>query len=197
MIARLSGIVDSVADDSIILDVNGIGFRIFVSKKLQAIVKVGERLEIRTLHLFRQETQILCGFQREEEIGIFNAFLEVKGVGIKSSLSILSALTVEEIVIAIINQDADALCRISGIGRKTAARILLELKDKKLPKIDTISEGNSRNNIDDAIGGLTSLGYHEKNVIRIVQGIADRLGKNISTKDLIVHSLKELSDKAR
>jgi Holliday junction DNA helicase RuvA len=194
MIAKLRGIVDSILDDSIYLDVHGICFQIFVSARCKESIEVGEDLVLKILHIFRPENQILCGFQSEDEIGIFKALLDVQGIGIKSSLSILSTLSIEEIAMAVIDQDADALCRVNGIGKKTAERILLELKGRTLPKVTDIGlAGNGT--IGDAILGLVSLGYKKDKVIKVVSSVAEKLGhtSKVTTSEIIVQSLKELS----
>ncbi|MDR1475706.1 MAG: Holliday junction branch migration protein RuvA [Holosporales bacterium] len=192
MIAKLHGVVDSILDDSIILDVHGVGFQIFTSSKCRDTLKVGDDVNLRILHIFKQENQVLCGFQNDEEIGIFKALLDVQGVGIKSSLSVLSTLSIEEIAMSVINQDSTMLCRAEGIGKKTAARILLELKDKTLPKLKDV--GLIRNgNIGDAILGLISLGFQKNGVIKVVGEIVEELGQAATANQIIVHSLKKLN----
>ncbi|MDR1034389.1 MAG: Holliday junction branch migration protein RuvA [Holosporales bacterium] len=191
MIAKLRGVVDSILDDSILLEVHGICFQVFVSSRCKKSIRVGDDLVLRILHIFKQEGQTLCGFQNDEEIGIFKALLDVRGIGIKSSLSILSELSIEEIAMAVIDQDATMLCRAEGVGKKTAERILLELKGKTIPKISDIKlVGNGV--IGDAILGLLSLGYKKDSIIKVVSNIAEKIGQKATTSDIIVQSLKEL-----
>ncbi|MDR2598275.1 MAG: Holliday junction branch migration protein RuvA [Holosporales bacterium] len=194
MIAKLRGVVDSILDDSILIDVHGICFQVFISSRCKESIEIGDDLALKILHIFKQENQILCGFQSDDEMRIFRALLDVQGIGIKSSLSILSTLSIEEIAMAVIDQDATVLCRAGGVGKKTAERILLELKGKTIPKVTDIGPaGNGA--IGDAILGLVSLGYKKDRVIKVVGSIAEKIGNinKITTSEIIVQSLKELS----
>jgi Holliday junction DNA helicase RuvA len=93
---------------------------------------------------------------------------------------------------AVVNQETDVLCGVSGIGKKTAGRILLELKDKTLMKIKDIYSMQENPNINDAILGLISLGYPRSNTLKVVKDVSGRLGPGASVNELIVHCLKEI-----
>ncbi len=205
MIAKLKGNIDSINDDStIIIDVNGVGYMVFVSSKLIENIHVGDYVDIKTMHIFKQDQQYLCGFQNSEELTIFKALLDVPGIGVKSAMSIISSLSIQEIAVGIATQDSSILCRVNGIGKKTASRILLELKDKSLTKL-TIDPQNNNNlnnnnniyndqNVNDAILGLVSLGYQKSHVIRVINDIMKNNDyKNIQTNELIVLGLKNIN----
>ena len=120
MIAKLSGIVDQILEDSIIIDVGGVGYQVFVTSKFAKQLEVCAQISVRIYHIFRQEMQFLCGFQSEEEMRVFKALLDVPGIGVKSGLAVLSTLSIGEVATAIATQDSSILCRVSGIGKKTA-----------------------------------------------------------------------------
>jgi Holliday junction DNA helicase RuvA len=190
MIAKLRGVIDSILEDSIIIDVCGVGYHVYVSEKLRSTLIVGMDIVLGVLHIFRQESQSLYGFKDEMEKNIFKALLDVPGVGVKSAMSALSALSPEEFASAVANQDTSIICMAHGIGKKTAERILLELKDKVLTKL---GPGNyvGSGNVSDAILGLVSLGYNKNNIVRNVNDIAARLGTNATASDIIFSFLKD------
>ncbi len=192
MLAKLKGTVDAILEDSIIIDVNGVGYLVHVSSKFLEAVHVGDNVDVRVHHIFKQEQQILCGFKNSEEMSIFKALLDVHGIGVKSAMSVLSTLSPEEFAMAVANQDPTTLCRVGGIGRKTAERILLELKDKTLIKMMEVCSSKIKSNVNDAILGLISLGYQKGSISRAIAEVSARLGKEASTNELIVQCLKEI-----
>ena len=192
MIAKLTGKIESLLEDSIVIDVNGIGFQVFVSRKILSEKELGQDISIRTLHIFRQEQQYLCGFSNDEEMNIFKVLLDVPGIGIKSAMMVLSTLSIEEFALAVANQEPETLCRVNGIGKKTAERILMEPKDKNITKIkDNCYKEN--NNINDAILGLISLGYQKNLVLKTVSESVKSLGKSAQTNEIIVNCLKRIN----
>lgn len=201
MIAKLKGIVDSINEDSVVLDVNGVCYQVYVSLKVKSELNVGEHTALQIYHIFKPEQQYLCGFKNSEEMCVFKTLLDVHGVGIKSSLSVLSVLSTQELAIAVATQDSSILCRASGIGKKTAARILLELKDKTIIKMrvdaaasDGVSDGSVgfSDNVNDAILGLISLGYQKNIVTKTIMKIVSEKGSDLSANELIVHCLREI-----
>jgi Holliday junction DNA helicase RuvA len=196
MIAKLKGTVDSILDDSVIIDVMGIGYQVFIPEKLKESLKIGESVSIRTFHVFKQESQCLCGFRDAIELSMFKALLDVHGVGLKTALSVLSALTPEEFASAIADQDSSLLGRIHGIGKKTAERILLELKDGVLIKLGKVGPQAS-DSVNDAVLGLVSLGYQKSAVLKNVISLAERLGPSASPGEIIVTYLRDTNSPKR
>ncbi|MDR0630819.1 MAG: Holliday junction branch migration protein RuvA [Holosporales bacterium] len=192
MIAKLTGKIDSIFDDSIIIDVEGIGYQVYISSRLKEALTLGQKYSIRILHIFKQEAQYFCGFQDEREMNTFKALLEVQGVGTKSAMSILSTLSIEEFAMAIIEQDTAVLCSINGVGKKTAERILLELKDKTLLKMKDACIYQENPNVNDAILGLISLGYQKNSIMKTIKEVSAKLGNKTSTNELIIECLKEI-----
>lgn len=191
MIAKLTGTIDEILRDSIIIDVAGVGYQVYVTSRLLQESVVGVKTSIKVLHVIKQDVQLLCGFSTEEEMGIFKVLLSIHGVGVRSALSILSTLSISEIATAIATQDAILLSQVSGIGKKTAERILLELKDKSLAAVKDIKHQNN-DNMHDAMLGLISLGYQRNEVLPLLQKISNELGLTATANDLIIHALRKI-----
>ena len=191
MIAKLTGIIDEILDDSIIIDVHGVGYKVYVTSSLLQKSNIGGDISVQIEHIIKQDAQFLCGFQTKDEIGVFRVLLNVHGIGVRSALAILSTLSISEFATAVATQDATPLSRVSGIGKKTAERILLELKDKTLSTLRNVQPQNNEN-INDAMLGLISLGYQKNNVARLLHKVSKELGSNASANDLILRALKEI-----
>ncbi len=192
MIAKLTGVIDEILEDSIIIDIGGIGYQVFITSKLKNLLKMGEKFSLKISHIFKQENQFLCGFQYEDEKNAFKILMEVPGIGIKSAMGILSAISLEELATSIATQDSSILCKVPGVGKKTAERILLELKDKNISKIKDVYD-KSNENINDAVLGLISLGYQKSVVQKTIINVYKKLGINTPTNELIVECLKEIN----
>lgn len=162
MIASLDGRVDSIGGDSLVIEVGGIGYRVFVAPSLLATAQPGGQLKIRTHHLVREDQQALYGFRTTEELGFFNLLLTVTGVGPKVALAIVGSRPTADLQLAILQQDQAVLVSIPGIGKKLAERIIFELKEKVaaagtapmagLPADMSANEG-------EVVAALLALGY--------------------------------------
>lgn len=130
MIASLEGVVAAVATDSVVIEVNGIGYRVFVAPAVVASALPGGRLKLHTYHLVREDVLALYGFRNVEELGFFNLLLTVTGVGPKVALAIVGSRPTPDLQLAIMAQDQAVLVSIPGIGRKLAERVIFELKEK-------------------------------------------------------------------
>ncbi|MDX1916402.1 MAG: Holliday junction branch migration protein RuvA [Rickettsiaceae bacterium] len=163
MIGKLKGIVDSVATDSIILDVNGVGYMVYVSANTLRNIQEGGNISIFVETYVREELIHLYGFLNLEEKDCFLKLNSVSGVGTKLALLILSHLKPGEIVAAISSQNKLAFKQISGVGPKLSERIILELKDKIfMSSFIPASTGNKQNEVmQDAISALSSLGINK------------------------------------
>lgn len=192
MIAKLTGVIDEILEDSVIIDIGGIGYHVFITSKLKNLLKMGEKISLKISHIFKQENQFLCGFQYEDEKNAFKILMDVPGIGIKSAMGILSAISLEELATSIATQDSSILCKVPGVGKKTAERILLELKDKNISKIKDVYD-KSNENINDAVLGLISLGYQKSVVQKTIINVYKKLGINTPTNELIVECLKEIN----
>ncbi len=130
MIASVEGIVGAIAADSLVLEVGGIGYRVFAAPAVLASAPPGGRLKLHTYHLVREDQQALFGFRTAEELGFFNLLLTVTGVGPKVAMAIVGSRPTADLQLAILQQDQAVLTSISGIGKKLAERIIFELKEK-------------------------------------------------------------------
>ena len=131
MFAHISGVIAEKNADSIVVDAGGIGFLLNVSAAtLSAAPAAGEKFKLYTIFNVREDAMELCGFATREEKRMYERLRSVGGVGSKLALSVLSSLSVHDLSVALVTGDAAALCRVPGIGKKLAQRLVLELKDK-------------------------------------------------------------------
>ena len=130
MIASLDGTVSAVFADSLILEVGGVGYRVFAAPSVLAGTPVAGRLKLFTHHVVREDLQALYGFRSPEELGFFGLLLTVTGVGPKVALGIVGSRPVGDLQIAILSDDLAMLTAVPGVGKKLAARVVLELKEK-------------------------------------------------------------------
>ena len=160
MIASISGVVSGIGKDNLIINVGGVGVRVHVPRSvLEKVAGTGRQLSLVT-HLIVRETELtLYGFEKEEELGLFQVLLDVNGVGPKVALSMLSTLSIDVLKGAIVREESAVLQRVPGIGKKTSERIMFHLRDKldltaELGATPFISDEDS-----DVIDILTSLGF--------------------------------------
>lgn len=130
MIASVEGVVGAVAADSLVIEVGGIGYRVFAAPAVLAGAQPGGRLKLHTYHLVREDQQALYGFRTVEELGFFTLLLTVTGVGPKVALAIVGSRPTPDLQLAIMAQDQAVLVAIPGIGKKLAERVIFELKEK-------------------------------------------------------------------
>ncbi len=142
MISFLMGIIEEKNENSVIINVNGVGFNVIVSTNtLSSLPLEGETAKIFTYMAVREDDISLYGFSSLEEREIFNKLTTVSGIGPKMAIGILSGLNLSDLVVAIIKEDSKLLSQIKGLGKKTAERLCLELKDKlsPLPNQDNVT----------------------------------------------------------
>ena len=200
MIAKLTGTLDRIYEDAVLIDVMGVAYRVLVSKRtLYQLPELSFPLILWTETVMRNEQPHLCGFLDEQEVDWFRILTQVQGVGAKVALSILSSLTATEIGDAIINQKSNILSRADGVGPKLASRIVLELKGKKdLPIIFDISAKDvstsipSSREIDDAVSALMNLGYNRNDAETAVSKAAQKMAPPIMLETLVRLSLQEV-----
>ena len=130
VIASVEGVVGAVAADSLVIEVGGIGYRVFAAPAIITAAVPGGRLKLHTYHLVREDQQALYGFRTAEELGFFNLLLTVNGVGPKVALAIVGSRPTADLQLAIMTADQAVLVAIPGIGKKLAERIIFELKEK-------------------------------------------------------------------
>lgn len=192
MYEYIIGKVVSVKEDYIVLDNNGIGYRVYTSKNSLMNLKLDEDITMYIYYNLREDGVYLYGFTTEEELNMFNLLLLVSKVGPKVGLNILSTLTPNQIKLAILKNDANILCNAPGVGKKTASRIILELKDRVsqeeiLEDEDIIIDDDE---VEIAIHGIMSLGYSRNEVLKVINKMDT---SKMVTEDIIREVLKRLS----
>jgi Holliday junction DNA helicase RuvA len=130
VIASVEGVVGAITADSVVIEVGGIGYRVFATPAVLAGATTGGRLKLHTYHLVREDQQALYGFRTPEELGFFNLLLTVTGVGPKVALAIVGSRPTADLQLAILTGDQAVLVSIPGIGKKLAERVIFELKEK-------------------------------------------------------------------
>lgn len=199
MIAKLTGLVDLLMDGWLILDVGGVGYRVFCSNRtLSKMPSRGEAAQLYIETQVREDHIHLFGFADAAEKEWFSVLTNVQGVGAKVGLAILSALSPEELSMALATGDAKAFTRASGVGPKLAQRIVSELKGKT-PFVNSIGMLDSpagvshiiNNVMEEAISALTNLGYGRSEAGVVIASIYKE-HTDIGTSELIRLSLKEI-----
>ena len=194
MYAHIEGVVAEKTTDSIVLDANGVGYLLQVSgATLSVAPPVGERMKLYCVLSVREDAMELFGFYSREEKQMYERLRGVTGVGSRTALQILSAMSVRDLSIALVTGDSAALTRVPGIGKKTAQRLVLELKDKvddeALTGSGARAVASSRQNSaeSEAIAALISLGYASSEAAQAVSRVA---GQTDKPDELIFLALK-------
>jgi len=192
MIGHIKGFIVSKKPTQVLIDCNGVGYEVDVPMStFYDLPTVGEQVKLLTHLIVREDAHLLFGFATSEEREVFRQLIKVNGVGAKVALSILSGISLHELVDAIMNQNSNLLVSIPGIGNKTADRLVLELKGKFANIIDDKSIQNTSSETNDIQNALISLGYSTKEAISAVKN----LPSDISINDGIKDALKFLSRK--
>ena len=159
MIATLRGEISQIEDNALILEVGGVGMRVFVPAPLRTRLKVGEIILLYTHLVVREDALTLYGFESQTDRELFNILLGVDGVGPKVALSVLSSMTLDSIQRAVFADEGDVLSRVPGVGKKTAQKMALHLKDKLKPT-DALARVAAMSDADsEVLAALTALGY--------------------------------------
>ncbi len=204
MIGKLKGTLDSYGDDSVIVDVGGVGYVVHCSARtLQALPPAGEAVTLSIETHVREDLIRLFGFQSDLEREWFRLLQTVQGVGAKVALSILSSLKPDDLATAIATRDKAMVARAQGVGPKVAERIVTELKDKAPAETaldpavvrlsGAIEERQAPRPIADAVSALVNLGYGQPQAAAAVAAAAREAGEGAETAKLIRLGLKELS----
>ncbi|MBN1857079.1 MAG: Holliday junction branch migration protein RuvA [Dehalococcoidia bacterium] len=159
MIASLDGIIDLKAPGHVVINVGGIGFLVYVSATtFDGVGEVGERAVVQTHFVMRDDAPVLFGFASSEELSLFQQLISVNGVGPRVALALLGSFKPEDLAAAILRGDTTLIARVQGVGKKTAARLCVELESKMEPFIGTGS-GPLREGDGELVAALTALGY--------------------------------------
>ena len=191
MIGRISGILLDKTPPLALIDCNGVGYECEVPMStFYLLPQVGDKVTLLTHFVVREDAQLLFGFGTNQERLMFRQLLKVNGIGAKSALAILSGLSIDELIQAMSLQEPGLLTRVPGIGKKTAERLLLELKDKFTLDSALSIKGSGITSISqDVLNALIALGYNERESLNAVKS----LDINLTVNDGIKQALKYLS----
>jgi len=197
MIAHLKGKLDYKSPEHSIVDVNGVGYKVFTPlSTYYALPQLGESVSLRIHTRVREDDLKLFGFLTEEEQSIFEKLITINKVGPKLALGILSSMSPSDLLTAVMNKDAGRLSAIPGVGKKTAERLVLELKDKLADIAVDMEHRPDADHQDgfyeDALSALVNLGYKKPQAEKALKYAYDQNGKESSLEGLIKESLNNL-----
>ena len=201
MFAYIKGILEIKESNYIVIDINGLGYKIFMSQNnIDNIGNIGDSIKVYTYVRVREDDISIYGFITQEQLKMFELLISVSGVGAKSALVMISCIEPSEFAIAVISGNVKVLTKVPGIGNKSAQRIILELKDKlKEEQLETensnnlkLKERDNSENINEAISGLMVLGYSKRDIEKAFEHLDV---DNLSIEDLIKKGLVLLSKK--
>ena len=200
MIAHIKGTLETKATDYVVIDVGGLGYKIYMSATgMEKLGNIEDKVKVYTYYRVREDDISIFGFNTNEELRMFELILSVSGVGAKTAQTIVALTNPSEFAIAIISDDISYLTKIPGIGAKSAQRIILELKDK-MKKEKSITQNKTTkvkeaivdsNKVEEAISALQVLGYNKKEIEKAFMKL-DK--KDLSTEDLIRKGLTILAN---
>ena len=190
MIGRIAGILVEKNFPQVVVSCNGVGYEIDVPMStFYPLPRTGEEVTLLTHLVVREDAHLLFGFLTVRERGTFRQLLKISGVGPKVALNVLSGMSVEDLAAAVQSEDAGRLTRVPGIGKKTAERLVLELRDK-LPKATLAAPAENANAATaDVLNALLGLGYNE----REAQAAVRQLPPDLQLADAIRQALKALA----
>ncbi|MFP5419193.1 MAG: Holliday junction branch migration protein RuvA [Gammaproteobacteria bacterium] len=189
MIGRITGKLAAKQPPQILVDVNGVGYEIDVPMStFYNLPALGEPISLLTHQAIREDAHLLYGFGSETERAAFRELLKVSGIGAKTALSVLSGLSVNDLSVAIAGQDIGRIVKVPGIGKKTAERLLLELKGKPV-FAGAVASAAPSGVADDARQALLALGYNEREAAEALRG----LPADLAVGEAIRQALRALS----
>lgn len=198
MIGQLRGNLLEKQPPDLLLEVNGIGYEVNAPMStFYRLPEIGQETLLFTHFVVREDAQLLYGFATREERSLFRTLLKVNGVGPKLGLTILSSIEPDDFVRCVVNNDTQSLVRLPGIGKKTAERLVIEMRDKLAAwqanepvELSLLTNKNNNNQrVQDAISALISLGYKPTDASRAVSKVDDG---TLTSEDIIRRALREM-----
>ena len=202
MIGYVKGVLEEADEQSVMIDNHGIGYRIFVpSSAFSGALPIGKEVKIYTYLSVKEDAMQLYGFLTRDDLRMFRMLLGVNGIGPKAGLGILSALTADELRFAVLADDAVSIAKAPGIGKKTAQKLILELKDKlnledafeqKLANqaAKDISAADAGSQVQEAVQALTALGYPGTEALRAVKKVEG--AESMTVEEILKAALKKM-----
>jgi Holliday junction DNA helicase RuvA len=195
VLASVEGSVGAVTPDSVVVEVGGLGYRVFAPPSVLASAAPGARLKLHTYHLVREDQQALYGFRTVEELGFFNLLLTVTGVGPKVALAIVGSRPTPDLQLAIMQQDQAVLVSIPGIGKKLAERVIFELKEKVAAAgvaASTAAMSGGVASEGEIVGALQALGYSLGEARQASRAALADTGVNSTLEERVKAALRSL-----
>jgi Holliday junction DNA helicase RuvA len=201
MIGRLTGIVADKQAPDVLIDVEGVGYEVQLPlTSFYELPEEGQKTTIYTHFVVREDAQLLYGFSSKQERSLFRLLIKANGVGPKLGLTILSGLTAEQFVACVEQDDVTTLVKLPGVGKKTAERLLIEMRDRIkaldvapdfMPKLEMESSlmSNKANDFDDAVSALVALGYSSQQANKAVKAVHS---DGVDSETLIRNALKNM-----
>lgn len=202
MIAFVRGIIEDLSEENVVVDVGGVGYNVKISAGTAALLTgLGEEVKLYTYTSVREDAFQLFGFLSRDELEIFKKLITVNGIGPKGGLSILSVMSADDIRFAVISGDAKMLAKAPGIGKKTAERVILDLKDK-ISLEDTFVHKEMLNTgatsglkaenpaSNEAVEALTALGYSASDALRAVKAVP--IDEDTDVETILKQALKNM-----
>lgn len=198
MLAYITGTLEEIQEDSVVIDHQGMGYRIFVSAmELGKLPALGQKLKLHLHMIVREDDISLYGFSSKDALYIFRLLISVSGIGPKAGLAILSALSVNEIQMAVLSGDVKALTKANGVGTKGAQRVIMELKDRidldsmLTPQQEAAGGGIAASDtVTAAAMALTSLGYSQLEAMQAIQRVEQ--SETMTEEELLKAALKKI-----
>lgn len=202
MIAFVKGRVEDLTDENVVIEVGGIGYNVKISTGTAAVIPgMGEEIKLYTYTSVREDAFQLFGFLSKDELEIFKKLITVNGIGPKGGLSILSVMSADDIRFAVVSGDAKMIAKAPGIGKKTAERVILDLKDKisledtlihkemtGVPGLSAAGADNPARN--EAVEALTALGYSASDALRAVKAVP--INEDTDVETILKQALKNM-----
>lgn len=201
MIAFVKGQIEDISEENVVVDVGNIGINIKISARTSSLLPgIGRQVKLFTYTLVREDAFQLYGFLTQDDLFIFKKLITVNGIGPKGGLAILSVMSADDLRFAILSGDGAAIARAPGIGKKTAERVILDLKDKisledtlihkemQISGEDALSPGDKARN--EAVEALTALGYSSSDALRAVKSVEG--GESMDVEKLLKLALKNM-----
>ena len=200
MIAFIKGTVSDLLDDSVILENQGMGYRIFTSSSVLAALSAGDSVTLHTHLNVREDAMQLYGFLTRDDLEVFRQLITVSGIGPKAGIAILSVMTGNDLRYAIMAGDSKSISKAPGVGAKTAQKVILELKDKlsledafeqKLAKNEHPVENKAKGAKNEAVQALVALGYSSSEALKALNGI--EITEDTDVEDILKAALKNMA----
>lgn len=203
MISFIKGYIAETTENSVILETDSIGYEIFMTgPAIEETSRMQDKIKIYTYFHVREDAMQLYGFLSRDDLEMFRLLLNVNGIGPKAAMGVLAAITADELRFAVLSDDVKTISRAPGIGKKTAQKLILELKDKlkledafekKLAHQEenlSLKDTSLRDSRQEAVEALTALGYSSANALRAVRQVSEETGDDVEA--ILKAALKQL-----